>query len=415
MKRFIFTSLSPNAQWDDAILGLRLALPHPHSNDHTQEELLRERLQKYFDTPHVFLFESGRSAIASLLRAVPLQPGDEVLLQAFTCVAVPNAVRWAGGTPRYVDCKADTYTMSPDDLRKKITARSRVLIIQHTFGIPADLDELLAIARQHNLVVIEDCAHAIGSMYRGKRVGSYGHAAMVSFGRDKVVSSVFGGAAFIRDADLATRLNDIHKKFLYPRSGWVLRQFLHPFFTYVVKKSYSIGVGKILLTILRASRILFPAVTKQERYGQQPAFAFHAMPPKLAALANHQWEKLEVMNTHRKMIAAIYREVFAQIPNIELPLEFSERETVFLRYPIRVNDPRAVLSYCRARGIYLGDWYDTAVAPRDVDIAEVGYISGSCPIAEELAQHVINLPTSITCSPDDARKVAECVKKALSR
>lgn len=345
---------------------------------------------------------------------MPLQSGDEVLLQAFTCVAVPNAVRWAGGTPRYVDCKPDTYTMSPGDLRKKITVRSRVLIIQHTFGIPADLDELLAIARKHNLIVIEDCAHAIGSTYHGRRVGEYGHAAMVSFGRDKVLSSVFGGAAFVQDAGLAARLDDIHKKLPYPQDGWVARQLLHPFLTYVVKKLFGVGAGKILLKALRASHILFPAVTKQERNAQQPAFVFHAMPPELAELANHQWEKLEAMNIHRKLIAAIYREEFAQTVGVTLPSDPSGYETVFLRYPIRVHDPRAVLTYCRTRGIYLGDWYDAAIAPRDVDFAAIGYIAGSCPTAERVAQYVINLPTSISCSPDDARRIAECVKKALS-
>lgn len=409
MSRYIFTSLSPNAEWDDAALGLHLALSHPHSGDHSQEELFRKRLRDFFDVPHVFLFESGRSALASLLRAVPLQADDEVLMQAFTCVAVPNAVLWAGGTPRYVDCVRQTYTMSPDDLQKKITPQSRVLIIQHTFGIPADVDRLLEIAQEHNLIVIEDCAHTIGSTYRGKRVGGFGHAAIVSFGRDKVLSSVFGGAALVRDADFAERMRQIHRKMPYPKDGWVLRQLLHPLFTHGVKKTYGIGVGKILLKALRFFHILFPAVTKQERRGMQPSFAFHALPRSLAALANHQWEKLDRMNNHRRMRVCEYQKQLAGVSGIELPDVPSDRDAIFLRYPVRVQDAHDVLAHCASRGVYLGDWYDVPIAPADVDLAAVGYNKGSCPVAEDLAKHTINLPTSIGITADDTSRIIACI------
>lgn len=406
----IFTSLSPNAEWDDAILGLRLALSRPHTDDHAQEEILLARLRKSFAVPHAFLFESGRSALASLLRAIPLQAGDEVILQAFTCVAVPNAVLWAGGTPRYVDCMRETYTMSPEDLEKNITPKTRAVIIQHTFGIPADMDRLIDIARARNLIVIEDCAHAIGSTYRGTQIGGYGHAAILSFGRDKALSSVFGGAALARDADLAVRLQRIHAQLPYPSDGWVLRQLLHPLLTHSVKKTYGAGVGKVLLKAFRLSRLLYPAVTKEERKALRPAFAFHAMPRQLAALANHQWEKLENMNDHRRMLANIYRDLFKDVFGIATPRVPSDRDVIFLRYPLRVSDPRAALSRCRAYGIHLGDWYDSPIAPRDVALDAIGYQIGSCPMAEDLARHTINVPTSIGVSPDDARRIVACLR-----
>lgn len=406
----IFTSLSPNAEWGDATRGLRLALSRTHTQDHTQEELLLGRIQKFFDVPHAFLFESGRSALASLLRAIPLRSGDEVLMQAFTCVAVPNAVLWAGGLPRYVDCMRETYTMSPDDLRKKITPKSRVVIIQHTFGIPADMDRLLQIAQKHNLMVIEDCAHTVGSTYHGRRVGTYGHAAVLSFGRDKALSSVFGGAALARDADLAIRLKQIHSQLPYPSHRWILQQLLHPLFMHMVKKTYRIGVGKLLLKAFRLSHLLFPAVTKQERKALQPAFAFHSMPRSLAALANYQWEKLDRMNGHRKKLADLYRALLEEKQGIALPSVPPDRDALFVRYPVQVSDPQAVLLRCRTRGILLGDWYDAPIAPKDVDRAIVGYQEGSCPVAEDLARHTINLPTSIGISSDDALRIGACIQ-----
>ena len=117
--------------------------------------------------------------------------GDEVLVQAFTCVAVPNSVLWAQATPVYADIDA-TLNIDPIDVEKKITNRTKAIIVQHTFGIPADMDALVALAKKHNILLIEDCAHSLGATYKGKKVGTFGDAAFFSFGRDKVVSSVFG-------------------------------------------------------------------------------------------------------------------------------------------------------------------------------------------------------------------------------
>src|SRR3989338_1413783 len=126
--------------------------------------------------------------------------------------------------------------MSPTDIKKKISSRSKVLIIQHTFGTSAKLTELLAIAKQHQLYVIEDCAHALGARYQQQLVGTFGDAAIFSFGRDKVISSVYGGALLTKQPFTLPSLPS-------PSLFWIKQQLVHPFITQFRWRSEERRVG----------------------------------------------------------------------------------------------------------------------------------------------------------------------------
>ncbi|MDP3724024.1 MAG: aminotransferase class I/II-fold pyridoxal phosphate-dependent enzyme, partial [bacterium] len=179
MPRPLLIGLSPNTTSADVRHALS-ALFHPST--WLQGDTLRkfeEELSRYFDGADVFLFDSGRTSIVTVLNALDLQSGDEVLCQAFTCIAVPQAVRKANGTPIFVDIGSDL-NMDVSDLEKKITSKSRAIIAQHTFGAAADLDVISAIAKKHRLVLIEDCAHSLGGTWKGKKLGTIGDAAILS-------------------------------------------------------------------------------------------------------------------------------------------------------------------------------------------------------------------------------------------
>ncbi len=413
MKLSIFTSLAPNVERDDVVRSLWLCITLQKICRKETITHLADLVRNFFETKHVFLFESGRSALAALLMTIKIQPGDEVLLQAYTCVAVPNAILWAGGKPVYIDCAAGTLTMSSDDLEKKITSRSRVLIIQHTFGIPAPMDELCAIAKRYNLIVIEDCAHTIGGEYQGKKLGTFGSASIISFGRDKPLSSVFGGAAIIYDAALAREVQSFFATLTPPRWFWSQRQLLQPCITALAKATYFFGLGKIILYVSLLFHLIYPAVTKKERKGEKPSFVFHTMPCSLASLALYQWKKLERFNAHRQRIASIYSDALRGMQEIRLVEAGMEQGVVLLRYPVFVDDARKALSFARKQGIYLGDWYTSPIAPGDVTLSAVGYRQGSCPIAEAYSKVTVNLPTSIGISEENARRIIVCIKSYL--
>ena len=153
--RPISISLSPNTEKDDIWLAFKLLfqpwLLKSHGNSSREIE---EEFKKYLNVKYAISFNSGRSAFLAILNSLGLEKGSEVLLQTFTCNAVPNRIIWAGLKPVYVDCDEKTFNIDIEDLKRKITSNSRVVVIQHTFGLPAKIDEILEICRQNNLILI---------------------------------------------------------------------------------------------------------------------------------------------------------------------------------------------------------------------------------------------------------------------
>src|SRR5207302_769094 len=117
------------------------------------------------------LYYRGRVALYDILRRLRVGPGDEVLLQAFTCVAVPEAIMATGATPVWVDLAANSVNLDPTDLAAKINPRTRAVIVQHTFGVPADLDAILPVVERHGLPLVEDCCHSLASAHRERALG----------------------------------------------------------------------------------------------------------------------------------------------------------------------------------------------------------------------------------------------------
>ena len=121
---------------------------------------------------YAYSFCHGRVGLYGLLRGLDIGPGDEVLLQVPTHIVVANAVRFTGAKPVYVDCCLDTYNMDLEQAEQRITPRTKALVLQHTFGIPVDLDAALDLTRRKGLNLIEDCVHGLGATYAGRPIGS---------------------------------------------------------------------------------------------------------------------------------------------------------------------------------------------------------------------------------------------------
>lgn len=403
----IFTSISPNTERDDIALAFRtLWMPwmwKRGSYSKKLEALFNERFSGF----HAYAFQSGRNSLYALLQTLNLKSDDEVLIQAYTCVAVPEPILWVNAKPIYVDVLND-FTMDPADLRKKISPNSKVLIIQHTFGTPAHMDELLAIAREHNLFIIEDCAHALGAEYKGKKVGTFGDAAFFSFGRDKVLSSVFGGILIIKDINKKVLLENIQKDFHYPSYFSIARNLKHPIIMSVVKKTYTLfSLGKIITHMGLKIGFIPKAVEPIERQGGKPSFFGEKMSNAMARLALHQMSKLEKYNTHRSTIAEIYtKELKIELKDKNI---LSDVKPIYLRYTILVSNPQEVMKEAKKKGIELGDWYQQSIAPRNVHYTNIHYRPETCPRAESLAVQSLNLPTHIGITDHDARYIANVV------
>ncbi|PIR94787.1 hypothetical protein COT95_02290, partial [Candidatus Falkowbacteria bacterium CG10_big_fil_rev_8_21_14_0_10_37_6] len=245
----ISISLSPNVEKDDVKLALNLIIrPWLWKKGKTIAEL-EEQFKHYLGVKYAVSFNSGRSAFYAILRAIGGREGQKVLMQAFTCNAAINPILWAKMKPEYVDCDNNSFNIDIEDLKRKITPQTKILMVQHTFGNPANMDEVMAVVQQNNLTLVEDCAHALGAEWNSKKIGTFGKAAFFSFSRDKVISSVYGGIAITNDEEIGKKLVELQKKFGQPSSFWIMQEIWHPvLLNYIILPLYSfLDLGKIFL------------------------------------------------------------------------------------------------------------------------------------------------------------------------
>jgi dTDP-4-amino-4,6-dideoxygalactose transaminase len=419
LKKPIFVSVSPNAEPDDVFLAAKTIFDFRGWKAGETTKKFADKLKEYLGIKNVFMFESGRTSLYAILSSLGLSKGDEVLVQGFTCTAAINPILWVGVKPVYVDV-LDDYNMSPPDLGKKITSKSRVVIIQHTFGYPAKVKELVEIARKNNLIIIEDAAHALGAKYDGKHIGTLGDAAILSFGRQKIISSVFGGAAATNDPKIAEGLKRFYERCDFPTNVWILRQLLHPLIFSVAKPLYDFfSVGKIIIAASRALNFFSLAVYPEEKRGERPDFSPARMPNALAVLGMNQLLKLDRFNAHRKKLAQIYTSKLSGNSKLRLIEALPGSIPVFLNFPIKLGTASAADSLIlegRKRGIYLEMWPGREViGPPRVDFAKLCYHTGSSANGEDLASKSVVLPTNPTTSKKEAETVAEFINEFLSK
>ena len=408
----ISISLSPNVEKDDLKLALNLVIrPWLWVKGKAVKEL-EENFKKYLGVKYAFSFNSGRSSFFAILKSLNLEKGSEVLLQAFTCNAVPNPVLWADLRPVYIDCDKDDFNVDVSDLEAKITAKSRVVVVQHTFGFPANMDKVRAICGAHNLILIEDCAHSLGAEFNGIKVGSHSKAAFFSFSRDKIISSVYGGMAVTNDDVIGEALRQAQGKMGFPSPFWVFQQIFHPILLhYIILPIYNfLDLGKIFFVSAQWLHILSKAVSWKEKQGKRPDYFPKALPNALAVMALNQFNKLEKFNNHRQIVADFYYKELAGTKFI-LPKKFENRKNVFLRFTVKHKNANEIIyNAWHKQNILLGDWYTTPIAPFDTNIEEIEYTAGSCKNAEDLAKVTLNLPTHINVSQKDAERIVGFLK-----
>ena len=413
----IFISLSPNTEKDDVRLALNLMF-HPKLWKKGQKiGKIEEDFRKYLGVKHSLSFNSGRSSLMAILEAINVKKGDEVLLQGFTCNSAVVPILQRKAKPVFVDID-NSLNLDPEDLEKKITPKSKAVMVQHTFGCPAEIESILEIVRKNSLFLIEDCAHSLGAKYKGKFCGTFGDAAFFSFGRDKIISSIFGGMAVTSDDNLAKKIEQFKEKLDYPSNFWIFQQLLHPVLIhYLVFPAYRFpSFGKILLVFFQKIKVLSKAVYRKEKKGEVSKYFPKKMANAFAVLALNQFKKLERFNSHRREIAGLYREELERTANFVLP--FSEKgssqdkENVYMRYPVLIKNSDDIIKKARQKRILLNDgWRKSPIVPLDTDIKKMEYIPGSCKNAERVAGTILNLPTHINISQKEAEIVVDFLKK----
>lgn len=394
----ISTDFAANELLDDAWISFKLLFQPARWLQGKEIQDAKTQIQDILHLKSVdtSLFLTGRASIYYFLQTLNLPKNSDVMIQAFTCEAVPLPIIANGLNPIYVDIEDQTFSIDIEDLKKKLTLHAKVLILQHTYGLaPKFRNEILTFAKEKNLIVLEDLAHGFDpELFKRTTNDQRPTTLLLSFGRSKAFSSVFGGAIVTNDKKISTKLTTIEKQLSMPTTNFILRTLLYKPLTVCIKLIYDIYIGKLLHKLLNALHLLIPEITNKEKQGEYDAIFAKAYPNALAVLLLHQFKKYPETVERRAKNVQQYNEHFKNKPALNYSLDITNK--YLSRFPILVENRDGLLQKAAQKNIYLGKWYDQVVSPKQLDLKKVLYTVGSCPKAENISQKIVNLPINIT-------------------
>ena len=354
----------------------------------------------------IFLVENGRTGQYIFLKSLELPEKYNVAIQGFTCNAVVNPVLWLNLKPNYIDIDPMTMNMSLDSLKERIDSKTKVVVLQHTFGNPmfttkkdfyAFLDEM----HEKGILVFEDCAHALGGEIEGKKLGTFGDAALYSFGIEKVLSTRVGGALVVNNEDF---LEDVEKIFkdmkevsYFHTFIWLLNPIFWRIFRVFKKKKMQMA------NFLRKIRLLNMGFEDSELSGIKPKYYPRKISNALSCFVLNELKNLDENLSHRKAIAGVYAEYFSveHLGGAKIP---------FVRFPVVCETKRQKLElkkFLEEKNINVGDWYEPVIYPKSTIQGPMMYKTGSCKVAEIVSSRILNLPTGKNISKEYAREISE--------
>jgi dTDP-4-amino-4,6-dideoxygalactose transaminase len=350
-------------------------------------------------------FWKGRVALYAVLRALGIGVGDEIVLPGFTCVVVPNAMRLVGATPVYADIEADGYNVDPALAAECVTPRTRALLVQHTFGIPARMRGLVELARRHELLLIEDCAHVIGGEHEGRRLGTFGDAAFFSFQWSKPYTTGLGGMAIARSGAIGDRLADIQREASLPPHAARLRLWAQ-FHAY--RRLFRPRLAWPAQEVLRAASargLLVGSSSDAELEGELPTDHGWRMARAQERAGERLLPAVPERNAHARALARLYDE---RIAAAGWAAAARPEGAALLRYPLQVANKEPLLSAARAARVEMGSWFESPLHPVALEKHfRFGYAEGQCPRAELAARRLVNLPLHPRVSASEALRIAE--------
>ncbi len=400
--------LGGSTRWSDCAVALRYLANRGEMIDGPAIREYEREFARFVGVRHAYSFAAGRVALYGVLKSLEIGVGDEVLLQVPTHVVIANAIRYTGATPVYVDCDLATYNIDLEQAERHVTARTRAVVVQHTFGIPADLDAVLSFTRRHGLELIEDCVHALGATYDGKQVGSFGRAAIFSTEETKTISTTMGGILVTDDAGLAAELRIFQDCCAPPPRSLTARYLVKLVAYHLLNDPHVHRYPRRLYELLGRRNPLPRATSAAESLGMWLPGYERRLSNAQAALGLSQLRGLEANLAHRRAIFDLYAERLGELGH-EVPQPPARAAPACVRFPLRVRDRTAAIA-AAAQHAVLGTWF-TSVLEEAESPAVGGYVTGSCPRAELAARQLVNLPTH----PRVTRADVELIVAALGR
>ena len=341
---------------------------------------------------HALAFWKGRVAMYAILRALGVGEGDEVILPGYTCVMDVNPIKYLKAKPVYADIDPNTYNVLPEEVEQKVSPRTKVIIAQHTYGFPCEMDAIMDTARRHGIPVVEDCCLAMGSRYGGKLCGTFGLAAYWSFQWNKPFTTGVGGMATTNDSVLAEKIASIcDRELICPsaKSAFVLAAQRLVYRLAIYPRTTALATN--LFRWLTRKGLVIGSSSTAEFRPIIPQDFFMGMSPGQARAGLRQLKMLDRNLAHRKRIKELYDRILSE-SGCNLPAIPECMEPILVRYPIRVADKPRAVAEAPSRYLEVGTWFECPLHPIETPLELYDYEEGMCPAAERASREVINLP-----------------------
>jgi len=334
-----------------------------------------EDFAKYVGTKYCVALNSCTSALHLAMCLLNVGPGDEVITTPLTFVSTNHAILYVGAIPVFADVQLNTGCLDPTDVEKKITSKTKAIIVVHYGGYPADMDEFQRISQTYNVPIIEDCAHASGSVYRGKKIGSISAINCFSFHSVKNLSIGDGGAITTNNKLYYDRLNKLR---------WL-------------------GIDKS--TFVRTEQVMgnqIPRAYAWQYDVSETGFKYH-MNDIMAAIGIEQLKLLGQENARRAEMVKIYRENLSEVPNIVLLDQSIDRVSSNHIFAVRAKKRDKLIDKLKAYNIHPGVHYQRN------DLYRM-YSLSNLPNVEALHSELISLPLHLMLTDEDLQKVIGVIK-----
>lgn len=316
---------------------------------------------------------NGTTALHVALVALGIGQGDEVLVQTFTNMATFFAVRYVGAKPIAIDIESDTWNLDPNLLESKITSKTKAIMVVHIYGHPVDMDPIMAIAKKHNLFVIEDAAEAHGAEYKGKKVGSIGDISCFSFYANKIITTGEGGMVVTDNKELADRVRSLHSL------------------------SYGKGVNKFM----------------------HDAVGFnYRMSNAIAAIGCAQFAKIDKIIEMKRDMALFYNRELSGMGMLQLPVEKSYAKNVYWMYFVVLKGAwqgrrKEVMDALKERGVETREAF-VPYNQQEIFIREGLVRPDECPVANNAGENGFYLPSGPVFKPGEQQYVVDVLRAVLA-